>query len=145
MISCKINTIGVPVSWTLLICAISLFVLQSCNRVEHRSNAAQDSIPLVSIPDSLPLPYETKSVKNFSKVVGWPENKTPTAPAGFKVTKFADGLQNPRWIYVTPNGDVLVAEANAETKGIKKVTDKISGKAESQNTGTPIVFIFMIS
>ena len=91
--------------------------------------------PLVSIPDSLPPPYETKSVKNFSKVIGWPENKTPVAPDGFKVTKFADGLQNPRWIYVTPNGDILVAEANTESKGIKKVTEKISGKAESQNTG----------
>ena len=112
-----------------------MFTLQSCNPRENQSIASQDSIQLVSIPDSLPSPYETKSVKNFSKVIGWPENKTPAAPAGFKVTKFADGLQNPRWIYVTPNGDVLVAEANAETKGIKKVTDKISGKAESQHTG----------
>ena len=92
-------------------------------------------MPLISTPDSLPAPYETKSVKNFSKVIGWPENKTPVAPDGFKVTKFADGLQNPRWIYVTPNGDVLVAEANTESKGLKKVTEKISGKAESQNTG----------
>ena len=112
-----------------------MFILQSCNSRGNQSNVSQDSIPLVSIPDSLPPPYETKSVKNFSKVIGWPENKTPTAPAGFKVTKFADGLQNPRWIYVTPNGDILVAEANTESKGIKKVTDKISGKAESQNTG----------
>ena len=134
MLSCK-NTIGLPVLWTLLMCGLSMFALQSCKPGENQSNASQDSIPLVSIPDSLPSPYETKSVKNFSKVIGWPENKTPTAPAGFKVTKFADGLQNPRWIYVTPNGDVLVAEANAETKGIKKVTDKISGKAESQHTG----------
>ena len=86
--------------------------------------------------DSLPLPYATKSVKNFSTVIGWPENVAPQAPPGFTVTKFADGLQNPRWLYVTPNGDVLVAEANTETKGLKKVTEKISGKAESQNTGT---------
>ncbi len=108
---------------------------KAVNQRENQSIASQDSYTLVSIPDSLPSPYETKSVKNFSKVIGWSENKTPTAPTGFKVTKFADGLQNPRWIYVTPNGDVLVAEANTETKGIKKVTDKISGKAESQNTG----------
>ncbi len=84
--------------------------------------------------DSLPPPYATKSVKNYSKVLGWPEGRTPSAPAGFKVTRFAEGLQNPRWLYVTPNGDILVAEANTEAKGIKKVTEKISGKAESKNT-----------
>jgi glucose/arabinose dehydrogenase len=85
--------------------------------------------------DSLPPPYATKSVKNYSDVIGWPEGRTPVAPEGFTVTKFADGLQNPRWMYVAPNGDILVAEANAESKGLKKVTDKVSGKAESQNTG----------
>ena len=114
----------------ILICA-----LQNCNTKSNQPMADRDSIPLVSIPDSLPAPYETKSVKNYSKVIGWPDNKMPTAPPGFKVTKFAEGLQNPRWLYVTSNGDILVAEANTETKGIKKVTEKISGKAESQNSG----------
>ena len=84
--------------------------------------------------DTLPPPYATKSVKNYSKVLGWPDDRSPSAPAGFKVTKFATSLQNPRWLYVTPNGDVLVSEANTEAKGIKKVTEKISGKAESKNT-----------
>ena len=135
MLFCKINTIGLPVLWIHLMYGLSMFIMQSCNSRGNQSNVTQDSSALVSIPDSLPNPYETKSVKNFSKVIGWPGNKTPTAPTGFKVTKFADGLQNPRWIYVTPNGDVLVAEANTVSKGIKKVTDKISGKAESQNTG----------
>jgi glucose/arabinose dehydrogenase len=131
----KIITIRLRVFRLILLSGLCMFILQSCNSPADQSNAPQDSEPLVSIPDSLPPPYETKSVKNFSKVIGWPENKTPVAPDGFKVTKFADGLQNPRWIYVTPNGDVLVAEANTESKGIKKVTEKISGKAESQNTG----------
>src|SRR5688572_17966023 len=105
MLFCKINTIGLAVLWTHLMCGLSIFILQSCNPRGNQSNVTQDSIALVSIPDSLPNPYETKSVKNFSKVIGWPGDKTPTAPTGFKVTKFADGLQNPRWIYVTPNGD----------------------------------------
>ena len=131
----KISTIRIRVLRLTLLSSLCMFILQSCNVPADQSNASQDSKPLVSIPDSLPPPYETKSVKNFSKVIGWPENKAPVAPDGFKVTKFADGLKNPRWIYVTPNGDVLVAEANKETKGIKKVADKISGKAESQNGG----------
>ena len=42
--------------------------------------------------DSLPLPYSTKSTKNFSRVIGWPAGKTPIAPHGFTVSRFADNL-----------------------------------------------------
>ncbi|WP_276372120.1 sorbosone dehydrogenase family protein [Chryseolinea sp. H1M3-3] len=117
--------------FALLICLVSF---QSCNRKQNNV-PARDSLSIQSSHDSLPAPYATKSVKNYSKVVGWPAGKLPQAPTGFQVIKFADGLQNPRWIYVTPNGDILVSEANTETKGLKKVAEKISGKAESQNTG----------
>ena len=44
---------------------------------------------------------------------GWPAGTTPTAAPGLAVTPFATGLDHPRWIYVLPNGDVLVAESNA--------------------------------
>ncbi len=37
----------------------------------------------------------------------------PTAAAGTRVVAFASGLDHPRWVYVLPNGDVLVAESNA--------------------------------
>ncbi len=40
----------------------------------------------------LPAPDLTHKVKNFSEVIGWPKDKTPTAPPGFKVTRFAEGL-----------------------------------------------------
>ncbi len=46
----------------------------------------------------------------------WPERQMPTAAAGFKVQAFATGLDHPRWLYVLPNGDVLVAESNAPKK-----------------------------
>jgi glucose/arabinose dehydrogenase len=56
--------------------------------------------------------------------VGWPEGATPTAAGGLAVNAFAKGLEHPRWVYVLPNGDVLVAESNAppqpeEGKGIR--------------------------
>jgi len=44
------------------------------------------------------------------KVIGWPAGRMPTAPAGFRVTLFAEGFTLPRWLYVLPNGDVLVSE-----------------------------------
>jgi len=64
----------------------------------------------------LPPPNATPSAIHFSKVIGWPEGKTPVAPPGFKVTLYADRLDYPRWLYVLPNGDVLAAESRTEPK-----------------------------
>ncbi|WP_224751096.1 PQQ-dependent sugar dehydrogenase [Mucilaginibacter pankratovii] len=84
---------------------------------------------------ALPAPFETKSVRSYCRVIGWPKGKTPVAPAGFNVSLFADSLKNPRNIYIAPNGDILVSEANTEMKGIKKLGAKIIGAAGSQNLG----------
>ncbi len=54
---------------------------------------------------------------------GWPAGQTPVAASDLKVNAFATGFEHPRWLYVLPNGDVLVAETNApprkEQGGIK--------------------------
>ncbi|HEX6998557.1 MAG TPA: sorbosone dehydrogenase family protein [Gammaproteobacteria bacterium] len=60
----------------------------------------------------------------IASAVGWPQGATPRAGAGLAVNVFAMGLDHPRWLYVLPNGDVLVAETNApprpdDGKGIK--------------------------
>jgi len=71
---------------------------------------------------------------------GWPVGGKPTAAAGVAVNAFATGLNHPRWVYVLPNGDVLVAEANAPPKpddnnGIKgAIMKKVQGRA---GAGTP--------
>lgn len=62
----------------------------------------------------LPEPFATESVRKRSVVVGWPEGHMPTALPGFEVTLFADDLDNPRQLYVLPNGDVLAAESIRE-------------------------------
>jgi len=87
------------------------------------------------VTNELPQPYATKSVQNFSKVTGWKDGKMPIAPAGFTVTKFADGLDHPRWIYVANNGDIFIAESNTILKGIKKLGAKISRKIKTQHVG----------
>jgi glucose/arabinose dehydrogenase len=61
-------------------------------------------------PD-LPPPNATPSSTKFAKVVGWSGDEAPKAPDGFTVNLFADSLDNPRWLYVLPGGDVLVAES----------------------------------
>lgn len=73
------------------------------------------------------LPAPERSVLPTIEVVsakGWAEGQTPVAAAGTTVNAFASGFDHPRWLYVLPNGDVLVAETNApprpeDGKGIK--------------------------
>jgi glucose/arabinose dehydrogenase len=62
------------------------------------------------------LPDPTESFRKSSKVIGWAAGKKPVAPAGFVVTKYADSLNNPRWFYITPNGDVLVSESRTNRR-----------------------------
>jgi glucose/arabinose dehydrogenase len=71
----------------------------------------------------LPPPFATPSAVNFSKLIGWPEGKTPEAPPGFTVSLYAGGLDYPRWLYVLSNGDVLVSEARTEPEKLSGVTD----------------------
>lgn len=66
---------------------------------------------------SLPAPKkETIPTMHIAPAKGWPAGATPVAPKGFTVTAFARDLDHPRWLYVLPNGDVLVAETNAPPK-----------------------------
>ena len=81
----------------------------------------------------LPEPFATEPVSNYSNVIGWKEGETPKAPEGFTVTKYADGFQNPRWMYVTPNGDVLVAESNSNYSILKQIGATIIGAGGSNN------------
>ncbi|WP_335966141.1 sorbosone dehydrogenase family protein [Galbibacter sp. PAP.153] len=92
---------------------------------EATTEAVKDSTPTVKTAIGsmeLPAPYATRSISKNSKVVAWPENKTPQAPEGFTVTRFADGLKHPRWTYIAPNGDIFVAEANTGKDSANQIT-----------------------
>ena len=61
---------------------------------------------------------------NIAPATGWARGAMPQAAPGLQVQAFAAGLDHPRWLFVLPNGDVLVAETNAppkpeDAKGIK--------------------------
>ncbi|MEJ7758542.1 MAG: sorbosone dehydrogenase family protein [Gemmatimonadaceae bacterium] len=63
-------------------------------------------------------------VVNVATAKGWPTGAKPVASSGTRVNAFSEGLNHPRWLYVLPNNDVLVAETNAprrpdDAKGIK--------------------------
>lgn len=72
---------------------------------------------------------------NIAPARGWPEGGKPKAAPGLAVAAFAANLDHPRWLYVLPNGDVLVAETNKpEGSGGKSgfaawVMGKVMGRA----------------
>jgi len=77
--------------------------------------------PNPTLPEPRPTLIPTVNVVDAK---GWPAGATPTPAPGLAVTAFARGLSHPRWLYVLPNGDVLVAETNApkrpdDNKGLK--------------------------
>ncbi|WP_427875279.1 PQQ-dependent sugar dehydrogenase [Flavobacterium sp. MMS24-S5] len=88
---------------------------------------------------TLPPPYATESKSNNSKVIGWPAGKTPKAPEGFTVTKFADGFENPRWTYIAPNQDIFVVESG--TRNSKNQITVLRDKDKDGKFETREVFI----
>ncbi len=63
---------------------------------------------------TLPPPNKTLiPTVHVATATGWPAGAMPQATQGTQVNAFAEGLQHPRWLYVLPNGDVLVAESAA--------------------------------
>ncbi|WP_129717972.1 sorbosone dehydrogenase family protein [Pedobacter sp. SYP-B3415] len=84
---------------------------------------------------NLPAPDVTASKNKFAKVIGWPEGKTPVAPSGFTVTKFASGIKSPRNILVGPNGDVFVVLSNSERSKKEKEKNDATGKSQAEVAG----------
>jgi glucose/arabinose dehydrogenase len=109
--------------------------------------AASARLPLAAGIGPTPvLPPPSISLIPMINVVtakGWPAHATPVGAEGTTVNAFAQGLDHPRWLYVLPNGDVLVAETNApkrpdDQKGIrgyffKKFQKKAGGAVPTAN------------
>jgi glucose/arabinose dehydrogenase len=75
---------------------------------------------------ALPVPTESAiPIIDVSPARGWAETEAPTPAPGFEVTAFARGLDHPRWLLVLPDGDVLVAESNAQPSRPKSLRDVV--------------------
>ena len=90
---------------------ILLFALTLCGCGEVATlpdEAGTGPNPVLPEPRSTLIP-----TIRIAPAVGWQAGATPVPAAGLAVNAYATGLQHPRWLYVLPNGDVLVAESNA--------------------------------
>jgi glucose/arabinose dehydrogenase len=88
--------------------------------------------PDPALPDPNPTLLPTV---NIAPAEPWPPGSAPVAADGLTVSAYASDLDHPRWLYVLPNGDVLVAETNAperpeDGKGIQGwFMRKVMGRA----------------
>jgi glucose/arabinose dehydrogenase len=66
--------------------------------------------PIRITADNLPQPFASSSASKPPQVIPPPPSPVLRVPAGFVVNVFADNLDAPRWLALTPTGDVLVTE-----------------------------------
>lgn len=85
------------------------FVVAACGQPAPPAEHGYGAEPQLPDPQSSMLP-----TVNTAEAIGWAEGAAPTAPQGFTVTRYAENLDHPRWLYVLPNGDVLVAESSTK-------------------------------
>ena len=117
-------------TFTLLFAGFFLGIAGCGERATLPVKAGMGSNPTLPSPRHSLLP-----TVNIAPARGWPAGAAPTAAAGLAVAAYARGLDHPRWLYVLPNGDVLVAETNAppkpeDGKGIKGwVMKKVMARA----------------
>jgi len=108
----------------------AVLLLAACgDRSTLPAGADMGSQPTLKEPNKTLIP-----TVHIAPAKSWPANMTPTPAPGLAVNAFGTALDHPRWLYVLPNGDVLVAETNAPQRPAKKgigdwVTSKVMARA----------------
>ncbi|MEO7014585.1 MAG: sorbosone dehydrogenase family protein, partial [Dokdonella sp.] len=108
-------------SLRLSISSLLIVLMQTACTEVATISVAEGTGPEPTLPK--PNPKLIPTVK-IAPATGWSAGEKPTVAFGLAVGAFAVGLDHPRWLYVLPNGDVLVAETNSppkpeDGKGIK--------------------------
>jgi glucose/arabinose dehydrogenase len=116
---------------TTLLTLSALTLLAACgDTAKLPVTAGQGTDPQLPQPVTSLLP-----TMKIAKPVGWRDGAAPVPAPGLAVNAFAAGLDHPRWVYVLPNGDVLVAETTSppqpdDSKGVRGMAAKfIMGSA----------------
>lgn len=92
----------------LAACLLAAVALAACESATVSPDEASGPRPRLAQPVQSVVP-----TVHIAPAVGWPAGATPSPAGGLAVNAFAGALDHPRWLYVLPNGDVLVAETNA--------------------------------
>jgi glucose/arabinose dehydrogenase len=128
--------------WTLatlgLLVIAVLLAMAACSSYATSETGPQATpVTTVGANPTLAPPEKSKLIPTVKIAVarGWPPGAKPVVSGGLMVNALATELVHPRWLYVLPNGDVLVAETNApprpkDEEGVRaKVMKQMRGKA----------------
>ena len=107
-------------------------VLAGCGQGHPPPKSNYGPHPVLPAPVAQSIP--TMSVNSTAP---WPDGAAPSAPAGFTVTRYAENLKHPRWLYVLPNGDVLVAEAAPPMTSIGSIETLVEHWLDTKNGSAP--------
>ncbi len=122
------------------ILALAGFTLGACSRTKATNPTAASPEPKskVLVPahtdlhfTDLPAPFATPDSNNPSQVVPRGDGDRLALPAGFAAATYAEGgLEEPRWLALAPNHDVLLSDANAGTIFLFRGLDARGAAAE---------------
>ena len=110
----------------LPLAAVLILLLGACDSADLPEEASQGANPTIPEPSDGVVP-----TVNVAEASSWRAGEKPTPAEGLEVRAFARNLDHPRWLYVLPNGDVLVAETNAPKRsgGREGIRDWVMGWA----------------
>ncbi|RWA60048.1 sorbosone dehydrogenase family protein [Mesorhizobium sp.] len=81
-------------------------------------------------PDDLQQPSLAGSSSNSAGLADRPADAKPAVPAGFSVELIASGIDNPRVVRVAPNGDLFVADSEANRVRVYRLAEGSAKPAE---------------
>ena len=115
-----------------LLMIASALALASCDSGHPPPKSNFGTHPMLPAPAPQTIP-----TMNVNSIAPWPAGAAPSAPAGFTVTRYAENLKHPRWLYVLPNGDVLVAEAAPPLTPMDSVEGVVEHWLDEKNGSAP--------
>jgi glucose/arabinose dehydrogenase len=116
-----------------LAAVLSLALGACAERAELPIEAGYGPAPTLPPPERSLLP-----TLEIAPAQGWPEGAAPRAAPGLAVNAYATGFDHPRWLYVLPNGDVLVAETNGPEKESAGFRDWMAARVKKRaGSGAP--------
>jgi glucose/arabinose dehydrogenase len=103
---------------------------------------SSEQLQSVGLHPALPEPSLSMiPTVNIAKASEWPDGLMPSVKAGLTVNLYSKALVHPRWLYVLPNGDVLVAQSNKQhpqkTKGVKALVTEFVMKRAGAGRDSP--------
>jgi len=114
------------------LCLVLPLLLAACDQGHPPPKSNFGTHPELPAPSAQTVP-----TMRVNTTAPWPDGAAPTAPAGFAVTRYAEKLEHPRWLYMLPNGDVLVAEAAPPAPRMNSLEGIVEHWLDSKNGSTP--------